>query len=405
MYPASREFHQAVADGAHQIALLIFDRGSDDEDLAVFTNDDINVSAGIEFNDYFNTEEDLTIGQALSNEISFNLFNDKGLLDDYEFGEFTATMGVLVEEHEVDDRRLAYAESKNAIYVATTESPYILRNGDTPESTPDSPVVSILIYKGNVYCGLENGSIKVYKDSNGTAVDYTPNDFMISQMLSANWLNCGFCFDYEVVDAQAGISNWVMHKWKRYTEKTYEFVPLGVFTAERPNVPYVNEIHMTCYDQMQKFEKDMVTFSTLGLTSGTSTISDLYDALCDYLNVEHREQTLINGSATITETDDFKNVTMREVLQWIAEAAASVARFDRDGYLMMDWVGTAEHVYNIVMDEGKYSEFNPYWYETKRVTKLYNRASNGDYDNSVGSGDEAYLIQDNPLLKGVSGNG
>ena len=67
MYSASEAFHNAVANGAHQMALLIFDD-------AVFTNDDINVTAGIEFNDYFNTEEDLAIGQALSNEISFSIF-------------------------------------------------------------------------------------------------------------------------------------------------------------------------------------------------------------------------------------------------------------------------------------------------------------------------------------------
>ena len=69
MYSASNDFHTAVANGAHQIALLIFDD-------AVFTNDDINVSSGIEFHDYFNTETDLSIGQALSNEINFSIFND-----------------------------------------------------------------------------------------------------------------------------------------------------------------------------------------------------------------------------------------------------------------------------------------------------------------------------------------
>ena len=67
MYPASEEFHTAVANGAHQIALMIFDSVLDDS-KAVFTNDDINVSAGIEFNEYFNTEEDISIGKALSNE-------------------------------------------------------------------------------------------------------------------------------------------------------------------------------------------------------------------------------------------------------------------------------------------------------------------------------------------------
>lgn len=401
MYPSSREFHQAVANGAHQIALLIFNRGNTDAELAVFTNDDINVSAGIEFNDYFNTEEDLTIGQALSNEISFNLFNDKGLLDDYGFGEFTATIGVLTGTEETADFKRPYVESEQHVYAAVADSPYLYRDGTAIATPPDSAVVSILVYDGKVYCGLENGNIKVYKDVDGSVLSYTPNDFMKAQMQSDSWRNCGYSFAYEVVDSQAHVNNWVLRKWKRYTAEKYEFVPLGVFTAERPNVPSVNEIHMTCYDQMQKFEKDMVSFSNLGLGT-TTTIANLYAALCTYVDVEKVSQTLINGDADVEETEDFDNVTMREVLQWIAEACASVARFDRNGKLKMDWVGTSDHVNGIVLNEGKYSEFNPYWYKTKRVTKVYNRASSGEYDNSVGDGDEAYLIQDNPLLKGVS---
>ena len=89
MYSASNAFHNAVKNDAHQIALLIFDD-------AVFTNDDIVVTNGIEFNDYFNTDENLSIGQALSNEISFSIFNDPRLLNNYTFGDFTATIGAQI---------------------------------------------------------------------------------------------------------------------------------------------------------------------------------------------------------------------------------------------------------------------------------------------------------------------
>lgn len=401
MYPASSKFHTAVANGAPQVALLIFDRGSTDAELAVFTNDDINVSAGIEFNDYFNAEEDLTIGQALSNEISFNLFNDSRLLNNYEFGEYTATIGALTGETETTGHEFPYVQSASHTYTTFDSTPYIKRDGTALSTQPESMVVSLLVYNGNVYCGLRNGNIKVYKDSDGSVVSCTPNSFMKAQM--QKWYGKGISYRYEVVDSTNSISNWVLRVWHGSAVREYEFVPLGVFIAERPNVPAVNEIHMTCYDQMQKFEKDMPSFSELNLTAGTSTIADLYTALCTKVGVQKRTQTLINGDAVIEkEYDDFSNVTMREVLQWIAEACASVARFDRDGYLKMDWIrtGTGQEI-----SETGYSEFNPYWYETKRITKLYNRASSGDYDNSVGDGDEAYLIQDNPLLKGVSGNG
>ena len=49
MYDASDDFHTAVKNGNPQMPLLIF---SD----TVFTAEDIDVTAGIEFDDLFNTE-------------------------------------------------------------------------------------------------------------------------------------------------------------------------------------------------------------------------------------------------------------------------------------------------------------------------------------------------------------
>ena len=86
MYSASSAFRQAVANGNPQMALLLFPD-------CVFSNRDLDMEKGIEFNDYFNTEDDLTVGLTPSNEISFSILNADRLLNDYEFGEFTATIG------------------------------------------------------------------------------------------------------------------------------------------------------------------------------------------------------------------------------------------------------------------------------------------------------------------------
>ena len=383
MYSASEAFHEAVANGAHQIALLIFDD-------AVFTNDDINVTAGIEFNDYFNTEEDLSIGQALSNEISFSIFNDHGLLNDYEFGDFTATIGAQIENDTVSAQGTIQVSSGSHTYVAYSSSPYLKRDGTAVSSQPARAIKSMLVYDGTVYCLLTNNVVIGYKDSNGSTQSVSMNSFMKAQM--AKWAGKGIAY------TKANNENWKLRIWKGTNLRTYEFVPLGLFTAERPNVPYVNEIHMTCYDKMQKFEQDMPSDADLGITY-PSTFSNLFIKMCTYAGVQYGSTYFINSTATVSERpEEFDNATMRDVLQWIAEAAGSVARFNRDGILTMDWIRRSEQV----IDETGYSEFNPYWYETKQVTKLYNRASSGDYEKSLGTGDEAYLIQDNPLLKGVS---
>lgn len=378
MYTASNDFHTAVANGAHQIALLIFDD-------AVFTNDDINVSNGIEFHDYFNTETDLSIGQALSNEINFSIFNDVGALNDYEFGDFLATIGAQIGNETVTAQGIIRADSAEHIYVANETSPYLTRDGSAVSDQPGSKVVSILIYSGTVYCRLDDGTCVGYLDADGSAASVSMDAFMLDQM--AKWAGKGISY-----------ASRILKIWQGTNMRTYEFVPLGYFTAERPNVPTVNEIHFTCYDYMQKFEKDMPSDADLGISYPCS-FSNLFVKMCNYVGVSYLTSTFINSTATYSARPDaFNNVTMREVLQWLAEAAGAVARFDRNGKLKMDWLRTTTQTF----DEGKYSTFNPYWYETKRVTKLYNRASNGDYDKTYGNGSEAYLIQDNPLLKGVT---
>lgn len=383
MYNASEAFHTAVANGAHQIALLIFDD-------AVFTNDDINVSAGIEFNEYFNTEEDLSIGQALSNEISFSIFNDNGILNDYEFGDFTATIGAQIGNETVATQGAIQVQSVSHTYVAYSSTPYLKRDGTAVSSQPTRPIKSMLIYNGILYCLLTNGSVLGYKDSDGSTQGVVMNDFMKMQM--EKWTGKGIAYTKAVSE------NWKLRIWQGTNKRTYEFVPLGNFTAERPNTPYVNEIHFTCYDYMQRFEIDMPSDEELNIQY-PSTFNNLFMKMCNYLNVQYISAYFVNSTATISERpEEFNSATMREVLQWIAAAAGSIARFNRDGKLILDWVRTTD----IEIDETRYSEFNPYWYETKQIEKILNRASDGSYENETGIGVETYLIQDNPLLKGVT---
>ena len=72
--------------------------------------------------------------------------------------------------------------------------------------------------------------------------------------------------------------------------------------------------------------------------------------------------------------------------------------FIQNEILEMAWLRSTTQSYEAT----NYSDFSPTWYETKQVTKLYNRSTQEGEDQTVGSGDEGYLIQDNPFLKGVS---
>ena len=382
MYPVSAAFHQAIEDGNDQKALLIF---SD----CVFTDEDICVDDGIEFHDNFNGETDLSIGQTPSNEIRFSLFNDDRLLNKYKFGDFLATIGVLLTTDTYTPRGSVMINTTYATYVGNSEYPFITRNNTSLNPQPSFAVTSILAYDGVVFCFSDDGRFAAYKDSNGSNVtsSYKLNSFMKAK--TATWSGKGIVYNKDTRRLMI---------YRNGERDIYEFCPLGWFTAERPKAPDVIRIDMSCYDYMQKFDDDMPSASKLGITYPT-TIGNLYKKLCDYLGVKYKTTTFINSTAKITkEPDDFKTATMREVLKWIAEAAGSNAKFNRDGVLEMMWLRSTTQSYEAT----NYEEFNPYWYQTKKVTKLYNRDTQGGTDKTVGTGKEAYLIQDNPLLRGVS---
>ena len=393
MYRCSDAFHTAVKNGNPQKALLIFaDR--------VFTNDDINIENGIEFLDNFNLEEDLAIGQTPSNQISFTLFNDDRNLNSYAFGEFTATLGVMTGRSTYGQQSgvTVNCEGINgAVYTAHSSSPYLKRNGTAVSTQPAAVIRSMLAYDGKLYCFGNNNYAIVYNESNMSVASETPNAFMKAKA-AKYWQGRGMRYRRNTArDSQGQLDSMTLTEWEDGELRNWEFVPLGVFYAERPKAPNVIEIDFTCYDRMQEFERDMPSQAELG---SPTTLRGLFTAMCDYVGVPYLTNTFtINWDAEIGEWPEaFGNATMRTVLGWITEAAGSNARFDRDGRCRMDWLRTTSQSY----DEGDYTEFLPYWYETEKVTKLWNRDTATGTDTTVGSGDAGYLIQDNPLLKGVS---
>lgn len=288
MYPVSQTLQTAINNGTPQRVLLEFMDAN-----VSFSNEDIVVSTGVELNEMFNSETDLTIGLCPSAEIRFDMLNDNGQLEEFEFGKFKAWLGARIDS-------------------------------GTPSNTAKTKT-----FAGTAYDGL------------------------------------------------------------------YEFTPLGVFIADRPAVVKKKILTITANDQMQLFDVDMPSATDLGLSYPT-TLSDLFVKLCTYVGVSYKSASFLNSTITVSaEPESFENATMREVLGWIAEAACSVARFDRDGLLELAWF----NVTNTVFDEHNYSEFTPAWYETKAIDKLHIRNADSTSEYTYGQGENAYMIQDNPFLR------
>lgn len=390
MYACSNAFHTAVAEGNQQIALLIFEN-------AVFTHEDIDVETGIEFDDNFSTTGDFDIGQVPSSEIRFAVFNDDRLLNNFGFGEFTATIGVKIGESSYTPTGVARVTTGYATYYARTLSPYLYRGSNAVAEQPGFPVSSMLAYDGKVYVFSEDRRYAVYNDATGANITADNPISLFMRKKGAAWSGKGIYYDKNAR---------ILYISEHGTTERYEFVPLGVFEADRPNVPDQIRIEMTCFDRMQKFERDMPSAGELGLTGETTTIRQLLARMCSYVGVPLQSAAFPNEGATVrTDMSDFGSVTMRTVVGWIAEAAGSIARFNRDGMLIMDWVSEARHDTSAEYDENDYAEMEAYWYETHPMNRLCVRRTAEGEDRVRGNGVNGYLIQDNPLLDGATFSG
>ena len=175
--------------------------------------------------------------------------------------------------------------------------------------------------------------------------------------------------------------------------QTFELCPLGRFIAPRPAVVQKVLIDVTANDQMTLFDENLPSAATLGITYPVSA-GDMLRALCNYVGVSASTYTFLNSTLTMAEPET-ETYTMRDVLGWIAEAACANARFNREGVLELAWFNTTSKSFH----EGNYATFEPSWYQAPKEQKLHVRNADSTAESVIGSGENAYMIQNNPFLR------
>ena len=184
----------------------------------------------------------------------------------------------------------------------------------------------------------------------------------------------------------------------------YEFAPLGVFIVDRPDVVSKNMIEVSANDRMSLFDTEITATQRTALTSDNGKPTDLYElaeALCgqDFADVTlatTRQQMLNNDLGITLTANQLEGRTLRDVLRWVAEAAGSIAVFNRQGELEIRWFATTTAEY----DESKYSELAMSWYETQAITGLKVRNQNNSSETPYGTDfDNSYVISGNPFLR------
>lgn len=241
-----------------------------------------------------------------------------------------------------------------------------------------------------------------FNSENDITIGLTPSSCVSFALLNdADQLE-DFEFGWFTVYLGARISGITLTEITRvYTENgsdaTYAFVPLGTFYANKPTVIKKKTINVTAYDRMAYLDVDMPSSETLGITYPTD-IGTIAEKICTYYDITPVSIEFLNHALEVEEEpDDFNDVSVRQVIGWIAECACSIARITRDGKLEFAWFNATQEEF----DENNYSEFSQAWYETNAINGLYCRNSNNSTDETEGqTKTNNYLIMDNPFLRG-----
>lgn len=381
MLNVSEAFRTAIRNGAPQRALLRFSN-------ATFGNSDISITGGgIRLTEIINGDTNLHYGLCSSARLEVSLLNSFGQLEDFEFGEFRASLGVLTKTEKLpyDSWSFVVTQQGNVFTVGADGQLYV--NGNLANIQISWPL-RLIVLDGNILYAFGDGWNVLCGRVAVDGVTLEPvtrpvniNTAMRSKIERLMKAKVGFrVVDNELVEYSKGRAD------------TYEFAPLGTFIAPKPSVLRKIVIEMEAEDKMQLFDSDL---SDVNFTYPL-TMTQAYYTLCQSVGVEHIAQNIPNGDLTLTSKPDlFDGATKRDVLGWIAEASATYARFNREGKLELTRFNETGAEY----DEHDYVSASPSAYSVKPYGKLHIRNADSNIEQVVGEGENAYLIQDNPFLK------
>lgn len=421
MYAGNAAFAEAIRERRAQHALALFPS-------FCLTDEDISVSGGIKFDEYLNTDEDITMGKAMQSEVSISLINRDGRLSGLDFTEsFTLCLGVETTDEYVPHSvptgyDLAIIMDVDGIaaqvYASTSERSVVC--GTTAYAISEQPR-SILSHDRKLYVVGENGLIAAYELQDNATLNViefpTLNDVMREKLIKwAQQKRCA-CLDGYTLREYSDISHayttwgelltllWSQVKGRTWGElrtrmrcKTTEYVPLGVFNGDRPEKLRTRLIELTAHDNMVKFECEAEGF--FDSLTYPITLRAYFEALCTYCGVVPAAVTrFINGDKTFASAPINTNgLTCRDVLAYLAEAACSYARINRNGECELAWYADTDYIVRrtdrFALDRAEY--------EVMPIDRTQVKVSENDIGVLIGDGQNGYAVVDCPFLYGVT---
>lgn len=372
------------------------------------SNEDIAASSGLDFIDEVNADTELRIGNAISNTLSFTLLNQDGQFNTVDFSGLSidaflgARTTTITETSPYVGGRTVALSNGSTVISGASQAPYLYKDGaPVLKNAPSFPVYALVLIDTTLTAIGANGEAMRYTLT-GSRLNYldtyTPTAVELAQY--KRYARDRVAFSHKTANIPT------TYKWFKINGKaelqtdTYEFVPLGKFTADKPERQRERLIRVTASDRMRLFDKSSDGF--YAALTYPATLGEIFTQLCAFVGVETETTTFINSSKSFTEAPmTIKDGTCRELLSWIAEAACSFARFNRDGKLELAWFGTTGKMFT----PRQTFSLTPAEYTVKEIDKLQVSVSKNDIGvvipEDASAAINGYQIVDNPLLYGA----
>lgn len=422
------EVHTALQSNARQhVALSFVDSG------ILFTDGDVVLESNVNISSMFCSEEDLTYGLTPSAEITFSLFNDNRELDEFNFGQFKAYFGATIDtgtrttdanvialrNDNYKTKQTAFSRYSKTFteYTGHLEAPYLRVNGAATDVQPKFPVYSIFVRDGEyIICYGIAGEVFICTldgktDMTAKAAETwqtqksktwnTEKERTWADLLGVYLLE-GFEKSQAIRYAEKRLGVWAYPETGLcticYEDNFYEvcqFVQKGEYWATRPTKVRTSALSIIGYDAM---------VAKLGVSANgfevpnNPTIGSIFNSLISYAGIEtvtNPVPSFIKDQKVDLIPGVLTDMTVREVLGFLAGAMLQNARFNNEGKLELFALNMTPVM---TLTEANYSSFAPVIYEVKKADVLQIRHSENDIGVHYGTGTNPYIIQENPFL-------
>lgn len=288
MYNVSNGFHSAaLAPSPEERVRFCFY----DDDNTVFGNERVQIASGVKVQEYFIKAEELTIGTCASSVLNAVFMNNDGALNSFEFGKCKVYLDLKI----------------NGAWEAVPLGVFIINK-------PTKRKVSLVSVSAYDQMCLLDAFADDWWDS--LVWPMTLEDIYLSMCAYLNITAAPFA-STGIVSVTALTT--AARAYPSETSESLGTLHIGaslnvIDTFEKLVTTYTNGVPSYSYSRWWKI-----------LHNGAEAFIAYEDA---------GETNFINSSRSYASAPmECLNVTFREILGWIAEAACSVARFNRDGEL------------------------------------------------------------------------